>query len=210
MPMSWPMATARAIMMRMSQPWTLADGEKLNREHPRSFFIPSRERRARLVVGEHVKLGFKAPDDRGERMWVRITKAAPPRFWGVLINVPTIIDLAVGAQVAFEARHVIAIEEDPQAVGYQPDEQAAVSRRVIERDQPPRAVIWQQDVGWFYLFAGDESEPEVRDSATFMSQTLGSLSDRFPALEDVFRAPRRAGFWLLGADGRYRPAEPPG
>ena len=81
------------------EPWTLADGEKLNRAHPRSFFIPSREQRDRLVVGEDVKLAFETPDGRSERMWVTITKAEPPRFSGVLANVPTIIDLAIGARV---------------------------------------------------------------------------------------------------------------
>jgi uncharacterized protein YegJ (DUF2314 family) len=72
---------------------------------PRSFFIPSRERRDRLVIGEDVKLAFETPDGRSERMWVTITKAESPRFSGVLANVPTIIDLATGARVEFEARH---------------------------------------------------------------------------------------------------------
>lgn len=195
-------------MMRVMEPWTLADGEKLNREHPRSFFVPSRERRDRLVVGEDVKLSFETPDGRGERMWVTITEAEPPRFSGILANVPTIIDLVVGARVEFEARHIIAIAEDPEALGYRPDEQAAASRRVIERDQAPRAVVWEPDASCFYVFAGDETEAEVRDSATFMPQTLGLLTDRFPALKDVFRAPRRPGFWLLGSDSRYRPPGP--
>jgi hypothetical protein len=194
-----------ARLMGGMEPWTLADGEKLNREHPRSFFIPSRERRDRLVVGEDVKLAFETPDGRSERMWVTITKAEPPRFTGVLANVPTIIDLAMGARVEFEARHIIAIEEDPEVLGYRPGERAAASRRVIERDQAPNVVAWEPGASCFYVFAGDESEVEVRDSATFMPQTLGLLTDRFPALEDVFRAPRRPGFWLLGSDGRYRP-----
>jgi hypothetical protein len=196
-------------MMRMMQPWTLADGEQRNREHPRSFFIPSRERRDRLVVGENVKLSFETPDGRSERMWVTITEAEPPRFCGVLANVPAIIDLVVGARIQFEARHVIAIHEDPEALGYRPDEQAAASRRVIERDQAPRVVTWEPNASCFYIFAGDETEDEVRDSATFMPQTLGLLTDRFPALEAVFRAPRRPGFWLLGSDGHYRPPDPP-
>jgi hypothetical protein len=195
-------------MMRAMDPWTLADGEKLNREHPRSFFIPSRERRNRLVVGEDVKLAFETPDGRTERKWVTITEAEPPRFSGILANIPTIIDLAVGARVEFEARHVIAIHEDPEALGYRPDEQAAASRRVIERDQAPGVVAWEPDASCFYVFAGDETEAEIRDSATFMPQTLGLLTDRFPALEDVFRAPRRPGFWLLRWDGRYRSPDP--
>jgi hypothetical protein len=151
-------------LMGGTEPWTLADGEKLNREHPRSFFIPSRERRDRLVIGEDVKLAFETPDGRSERMWVTITKAESPRFSGVLANVPTIIDLAIGVRVEFEARHIIAIEEDPEVLGCRPDEQAAASRRVIERDQAPNVVAWEPGASCFYLFAGNETEAEVRDS----------------------------------------------
>ena len=181
-----------------TEPWTLADGEKLNREHPRSFFIPSRERRDRLVIGEDVKLAFETPDGRSERMRVTITKAESPRFCGVLANVPTVIDLAIGARVQFEARHIIATEEDPEVLGYRPDEQAAASRRVIERDQAPNVVAWEPGASCFYLFAGDETEAEVRDPATFMPQTLGLLTDRFPALEEAgSRMPRRPSVALL-------------
>jgi hypothetical protein len=205
----WPTATVRGDHDGRDEAVDTRRWRETEPGTPPSFFIPSRERRDRLVVGEDVKLAFETPDGRSERMWVTITKAEPPRFLGVLASVPAIIDLAVGARVAFEARHVTAIHEDPQALGYRPDEQAAASRRVIERDQAPGVVVWEPDAGCFYVFAGQETEAEVRDSAAFMPQTLGLLTDRFPALEEVFGAPRRPGFWLLGSDGRYRPSDPP-
>ena len=183
--------------------WTLGDGEALNREHPRSFFVPSRERRDRLRVGELVKLLFEQSDGRGERMWVEITEVSLPHFVGELANEPSIVDLRHEDRIEFEARHVIAIEEDPERLGYSPGEPAAASRRLIERDQPPDVVAWQPAEGCFYLFAGDESESEVRSAETFMRQDLGLLVDRFPALEEIFRSPRAPGFWRRGPDGSY-------
>jgi hypothetical protein len=163
-------------MMRAMDPWTLADGEKLNREHPRSFFIPSRERRNRLVVGEDVKLAFETPDGRTERKWVTITEAEPPRFSGILANIPTIIDLAVGARVEFEARHVIAIHEDPEALGYRPDEQAAASRRVIERDQAPGVVAWEPDASCFLSVAGPLVNEEFGSDVLLLGCWLGTAN----------------------------------
>jgi hypothetical protein len=103
--------------------WELDDGEEINREAPSTFWIPAAERRAALAKGEIVKLIFRMTlrdRDTGkelvevERMWVIVEARDRGIYRGQLDNDPYCTsDLAHGAAVEFEPRHVIQIHDAP-------------------------------------------------------------------------------------------------
>lgn len=156
----------------------LGDGEAMNAEHPRSFFIPSAEERAGLSPGDVVKLLF-LPDGGdaemgGERMWVEVTEVTDVGWIGRLDNDPVVIEgIRAGDPVAFAAQHVISIWDDTP----HPLEGTTVfvTERLFADDDPP--VAWlefdpddagkesSQDrvrSGWM-LFSDDEPEPLEAD-----------------------------------------------
>lgn len=95
----------------------LGNGEEMNAQHPRSFFIPSAEERAGLVPGDIVKLLFLPDGDDaelgGERMWVEVTETTEVGWIGRLDNDPVVIEgIRAGDPIAFAARHVISIWDD--------------------------------------------------------------------------------------------------
>jgi len=106
--------------------WELDDGEAVHREAPDTFWIPPRDRRESLRPGEIVKLMFRMllrdtetgkEEVHVERMWVDVVESRPGGYRGVLDNDPYCTkELASGAEVEFEPRHVIQIyEERPKA-----------------------------------------------------------------------------------------------
>ena len=102
--------------------WSLDDGERLHREAPSTFWMPSAERRHALVEGDLVKLIFSMSvrdpatgreSLEVERMWVIVKGRDANRYRGVLDNDPYCTrDLVNGAVVEFEPRHVIQIYDD--------------------------------------------------------------------------------------------------
>ncbi|WP_235840106.1 DUF2314 domain-containing protein [Derxia lacustris] len=103
--------------IRPSMRYTLDDGEKLNREFPETFWMPSKVERENLLPGELVKLIFRISlesEQHVERMWVMIKERTTNGYIGELDNDPYCTDeLCRGTLVEFESAHVIQIYEEP-------------------------------------------------------------------------------------------------
>jgi uncharacterized protein YegJ (DUF2314 family) len=99
--------------------YRLGDGEALNREHPDTFQIPTRDERERLKPGDLVKLLFEVVNPEqgkpiAERMWVQVTDLAADGYVGSLDNDPRIIKtLSPGSRIEFRPQHVIATWDEP-------------------------------------------------------------------------------------------------
>jgi hypothetical protein len=87
--------------------YTLVDGIERNESNPETFWIPSKEDKDSLLVGDMVKLGFLDKQGSGERMWVEITEKHEGAFKGTLQNTPLWIKLTHGDEVSFEPKHII-------------------------------------------------------------------------------------------------------
>lgn len=100
----------------MTPGYKLQDGEAMHRESPRTFSIPRSEVRRDLPQGALVKLvfGLPCPADDGcgaERMWCQVTARQGRGYIGRLVNRPLYVEgLAYGDPVAFQPRHVVAID----------------------------------------------------------------------------------------------------
>ncbi len=99
--------------------YELDNGEDIYREHPDSFWIPEKEKRETLRIGDLVKLIFRMEETKGsddvsvERMWVQITDIKPPFYSGTLDNDPSSSDCIFhGQTVNFMPCHVIDIYEE--------------------------------------------------------------------------------------------------
>ncbi len=70
--------------MSKRQNYELIDGERMNREHPETFEIPSLIERRNLPVGALVKAIFQVPGTKnGERMWMVVSEAGPDGYVGL-------------------------------------------------------------------------------------------------------------------------------
>ena len=204
--------------MPAEQSWYLDDAEERARLAPNTFFIPSRDVRHNLKLGDVIKLIFfiRDPEPGGleaERMWVEVNSTGSGTYLGELLNEPSVIDdLEPGDPVEFEPRHVAAIAVSEADVGYRVDDRAVISRRLaasafrpgrLQRDEPTHA----DDSGWV-LLVGDETSPGSLTPKDFGATTLGFLTDRFPELEDVFRQGQAGETWEWDeTEGRYRRVE---
>ena len=97
--------------------YTLDNGEEIAREAPRTFQIPSRERREAIAPGDIVKLIFRLETETEafvERMWVIVKeRRGNGRFTGVLDNDPYCTEeIKSGLEVTFGAEHIIDIHTD--------------------------------------------------------------------------------------------------
>lgn len=182
--------------------YELANAEDEHRRHPRSFFIPSREERESIAVGEAARLLFRlrrpsADQPGAERMWVEVTgRTKGGGYAGLLMNQPVAItSIAKGDAIAFGPEHVIMLLDDWPLLA----KKVCVSRRSHERDQRPRYIsrtdpLRDDDSGWQAL-VGDETDAEVGNSANVLLQPLGYLIDRWPELRAVFRTDPVNGDW---------------
>jgi hypothetical protein len=181
--------------------WVLLDAVEQHAAHPRSFFIPDAATREGLAPGDSAKLVFQLVDHEGEgpgaeRMWVEVTDRAPGGYVGRLDNEPVVIaDLAVGARIEFEPRHVIQVPGDT------PDpyegQVAFVSGRVFDEDDPGvgvatfdpddagRPVADGRTLSGWSLLAGDETEEQVADPEAIRLPSLPWLLERHPELQPV-------------------------
>jgi hypothetical protein len=193
--------------------WWLADGAELNARHPRSYFIPSADRRRALRSGELVKLEFTyGPhtdrDGEGhiERMWVEVIEQRDDgHAHGRLRNQPErLTALEIGDFVAFHPEHVIGIDYSDEELGYAQDQWPVVDRAVLDDDRAPDIVVrgpGPREAGedeWWLICKEDTGGPS--------SESAGMLTDRFPGLEEPLRA--GGGLWELAggerAEARWR------
>jgi len=188
--------------------WWLADGEALHAEHPRSFFIPDRERREALRPGELIKLEFQYgphadSEDEGhvERMWVEVVDASH----GILRNGPFRLQgLELGDHVTFGVEHVISIDYSDEELGYAQDEEPIVDENVLREDRTPdvvaRAPGPDGEPVWWMLLREGSSRP--------VPERINLLTDRFPALGEPLRA--GDGVWELDGETYARVDETTG
>jgi uncharacterized protein YegJ (DUF2314 family) len=91
----------------------LTDGVELNNRYPSTFHIPSDSEKARVQVGDNVKLRFEAighnPEDLSERMWVEILELTNDGYKGFINNDPVSPNLKYKQEIEFEARHIMNI-----------------------------------------------------------------------------------------------------
>jgi hypothetical protein len=107
--------------------WHLLSGEQLHHDHPDTFWIPPRDAREQLPIGQAVKLYFEiqSETDAGEtalsseRMWVIVAERVSDGYIGILDNQPASIEssdevyLCFGAEIPFFPEHVIDIADPP-------------------------------------------------------------------------------------------------
>lgn len=101
--------------------WSLDDGEECHRAAPTTFWIPPLADRQALEKGDLAKLIFRIAIDNVdepvsvERMWVIVRERVPGGYVGILDNEPDAIsengEFWVGAELPFEYRHIINIDE---------------------------------------------------------------------------------------------------
>lgn len=187
--------------------WVLVDADPIAAENKYTFYKPSRALIATIKPGNDVKLIFRFTSNDpaapgGERMWVRVASLEPDgSFRGHLNNQPMHIkDLHPGDTVAFDARHIINIEDvdenDNLVERY--IKRCLVSRRILDdgckigyiyRDAPIR----DDDSGWGFM-AGDESDDYSALAANFCMLSLGRLLAIDDAMIDLLDAPVGAEF----------------
>jgi hypothetical protein len=109
----------------MNEIISLADGVERAAQHPKTFRIPTQERRQALAIGHLAKLMFESAvpakgrfeGATGERMWVRVesierSEEGAITYVGKLTNTPAFLPMDCGDEVRFEPRHVIDIDEN--------------------------------------------------------------------------------------------------
>jgi hypothetical protein len=184
--------------------WHLLDAVEQAAAHPRSFFIPDAGTRERLQPGDHAKLVFQLaeePEDGpgAERMWVEVTDRAPGGYVGRLANAPVVVtELAEGARVEFEPRHVVQVPAD--ADDPYENQVAFVSERVFDDDDPGigvatydpedagRPVADGRRLSGWSLLAGDETEEYTTDPERIRLPSLPWLLERHPELRPLLDA----------------------
>ena len=107
--------------------WQIRSAEESHHQEPGKFWIPALEKRQSLHRGQAAKLIFdievEQEDGRlsiqGERMWVIVSEKIGDIYLGILDSQPTCLEssnndyLRFGAEVAFQAEHVIEIAQPP-------------------------------------------------------------------------------------------------
>lgn len=99
---------------------SLIDGESRARNYPQTWKVPGHSERSGLRVGAIAKLGFEYRESRhpveGERLWVIVTQVRElefPCYVGTLDNVPAVLPMDYGDEVAFGPEHVLDIAPRP-------------------------------------------------------------------------------------------------
>jgi hypothetical protein len=176
--------------------WHLDDASIIAAENPYTFYKPSPQAIALLQPGNLAKLifAFHSADPAApgaERMWVLIERIENDRFLGELDNDPRhITDLAAGAPIEFEARHIIDTDvDDPVAdptAPYHP--RCFVTNRVL-KDGAPAGYLYREspdrddDSGWRFT-AGDETDEYMENAGNSAYVSLGAVLSK----DDSFRA----------------------
>ena len=174
----------------------LEDVEKIAKEHPQTFFLPSKEERKSQRIGDSVRLHFRlkdpGPDEpQAERMWVTVTqeKSFLKPYKGVLQNAPLFIeDLKKGTEVAFEPHHIaqtIIKKGDPRWID-SANLKALVSEMCFAEGEYVRflyreAADRKEDSGW-RMFTGHETQEYNGDPKNVRIVQVGYMLDRDPSL----------------------------
>jgi hypothetical protein len=200
----------------------LEEVERLARENPQTFFIPSAEERKSQRVGSSVRLHFllkdpKAGEPGAERMWVTITQEQGlfRSYKGVLENAPAFIeDLQMGDEVTFRPCHIaqtIIKKGDPRWIDCA-HLRALVSVMCFEEGECVRFMYRQradgkEDSGW-RMFTGHETEDYNENPKNIRIMEVGALLDRDPTLLQplkegigaVFERNAKGGAWTKVTD----------
>ena len=126
--------------------WQLRSGDESHAASPDTFLLPPLERRENLARGQAARLIFDilTVDEngqkfvQGERIWVIVAEKLGDYYIGILDNPPTSIEpsdevyLCFGAEIPFQAEHVIDIADPPEDYSNWQLSQAA--ERVWPRD----------------------------------------------------------------------------
>ena len=182
--------------------WWLDDAESQHEQHPRSFFIPPERRRRALQAGDLVRLGFiygphadREAKGHHERMWLQvIDQQDDGHAHGQLRNRPIrLAALEIGDLVAFDPANVLGIDYTDEELGYAQDQWPVVDKAVLDDDRAPDIVVRApgpyvaDEDEWWLLCRERPAGPTTKD--------VGSLTDRFPGLEEPLRAGE--GVWEL-------------
>ena len=128
-------------------------------------------------------------------MWVEVVDQGR----GELRNHPVrLAALAIGDLVAFEPRHVTAIDYTDEELGYAQEQCPVVDKAVLEEDRAPDIVVRAPGP---YVADQDDWWLMCREGAIGPTiETAGLLTDRFPGLEKPLRA--GDGLWELAGGER--------
>ena len=108
--------------------WELKSGEVCHEESPDTFWIPEKEERLNLKLGDAAKviIEIESEDDlgnihlQGERMYVIVSEILENFYIGILDSQPASLEpsddnyLCFGAEIPFMAEHVIDINRPPE------------------------------------------------------------------------------------------------
>jgi hypothetical protein len=174
----------------------LEDVEQVAREHPETFFIPSKEERESQRIGDSVRLHFRLKEPlpgepQAERMWVTVTQQNGlfKPYKGVLQNAPVFIeDLEEGTEVTFGPHHIaqtIIKRGDPRWID-SANLKALVSEMCFAPGEYVRflyreAADRKEDSGW-RMFAGHETQEYSNDPENVRVVQVGYMLDRDPSL----------------------------
>ena len=107
--------------------WTLRSAEECHADNPDTFWIPDLKDRESLNVGDAAKLIFdiESQDEQGkliiqgERIYVIVSQIIDDYYIGILDSQPASFEpsetayLCFGAEIPFQAEHVIDINRPP-------------------------------------------------------------------------------------------------
>lgn len=179
---------------KSKQEFYLEDVVEKNRQYPRTFLIPTREKIEILDIGNLVKLVFvmKEPQKdgcRAEKMWVKIVSKQNNIFTGILDNEPYYLkSIKNGDIITFTEKNIAGTYGGKSS--FNEKQFAIITKKALDK----REVNWAfrtddlesgQDSGW-QLFYGDESNEYLEDSDNAKIISLEDALSFEPLLESVF------------------------
>lgn len=209
-------------------PFHLRDADEAAAESPYTFFIPLREERVQVSVGDLVKLGFEYEWDTqeygGERMWVKVTGKSGLDFTGTLANEPWESGLQIGLEVAFGVENILDIEWDHpeehspfhEHISYW--ERCMVDTCVVNGSVPVEYIYREEpdladdgdkypDSGW--RIRGKEGHPdaELIGDRAVSYVALGAVLNMDDSFLKLLDEPEGSAFMRDFETGRYLPVE---
>jgi hypothetical protein len=211
-----------------AHPFHLRDGDEAAAESPYTFFVPLREERVEVQVGDLVKLGFEyeweTEEYGGERMWVIVTSRSGLAFGGTLDNQPWEKGLEPGLPVTFGIEHILDIEwADPSAhppfhahetwwdrclVDCCVDD-CGVPVEYLYREEPDMAQEGDEhpDSGWRIRGRDGDERAETMDKRNLEYIALGRVLNRDDSFRYLLDAPIGSAFLRNFATGAYKPCD---
>lgn len=209
-------------------PFHLRDADAAAAEAPYTFFIPLREERVQVSVGDLVKLGFEYEWETqkygGERMWVSVTRKSGLDFTGTLANDPWEPGLEIGLEVSFGIGHILDIEwakpEDHPPFHRHKTYwdrcmvdtcvvNGSVPVEFIYREEPELADDGdeQPDSGWRIRGKEDHLDAEPLGDRAVSYVALGAVLNMDDSFLQLLDEPEGCAFMRDFETGRYLPAE---